>query len=61
MKDAYLGISLIIIQIIVCICNIFIPLPKYSYLSPWSVISFFIVGIILGIFIAIRFIDGGVT
>ena len=59
MKDAYLGILLIIIQIIVCICNIFIPLPKYLYFSPWAVISFFILGIILGIFIAIRFIDEG--
>lgn len=59
MKDAYFGISLIIIQIIVCICNIFIPLPKYLYFSPWVVISFYILGIIFGIFIAIRFIDEG--
>ena len=59
MKDAYFGISLIIIQIIVCICNIFIPLPKYLYFSPWSVIIFFILGIILGIFIGIRFVDEG--
>lgn len=59
MKDAYFGISLIIIQIIVCICNIFIPLPKYLYFSLWVVISFYILGIIFGIFIAIRFIDEG--
>ena len=59
MRDAYLGISLIVIQIIACICNIFIPLPKYSYFSPWSVIIFFILGIILGIFIGIRFVDEG--
>ena len=59
MKDAYLGISLIIIQIIVCICSIFIPLPEYLYFSPWIVISFFILGIIFGIFITIKFIDEG--
>lgn len=59
MKDTYLGISLIIIQIIACICSIFIPLPKYSYFSPWAVISFFILGVIIGIFIAIEFIDEG--
>lgn len=59
MKDAYLGISLIIIQVIVCICNIFIPLPKYLYFSLWSIIILFILGIILGIFVAIKFIDEG--
>lgn len=59
MKDAYLGISLIVIQIIACIYSIFIPLPKYLYFSPWVVISFFILGIIFGIFITIKFIDEG--
>lgn len=53
----YLETSLVIIQIILCICVIFIPLPEYLYFSLWSIISWFILGIILGIFIAIRFID----
>jgi len=57
MKYIYLGTSLVIIQIISCICNIFIPLPEYLYFSLWSIIGWFILGIILGIFIAIRFID----
>ena len=57
MKYIYLGTSLVIIQIILCICSIFIPLPEYSYFSPWSAMGLLILGILFGILIAIKFID----
>lgn len=57
MKHVGLVIPLVIIQIISCICSIFIPLSEHLYFSLWSVINWFIFGIIFGTFIAVRFID----
>lgn len=58
MKYLHIGLPLVVIQFILVILQICIPLPDVlSSFTLYSLIIWFIAGIILGIFIAWNYID----